>query len=669
MYIDRIIYENVGPIRNVTLSFPFDRNGNPKPVIFVGENGSGKSTILSNIVDAFYEMAGKAFENARQSSGANTHQYYKTISSIQITPGQDYMYSYLSFKGECSCFYLCKAGTISAERIREKTGFDKMGSNWKEKENYKVTTIDREASEKVWNSNVICYFGPDRYERPVWMGDKYYRSEEFLHPTIHQRINGHLDKPISVKNVTPINLSWLLDVITDSRPDVTNGNNGLFNIEHVKTAELLLLGQARRNLETILSKIIGEDVYFALNFRNWNTDRFRIQRKRDGKVIAPTLDSLSTGQIALFNLFSTIVRYADSNDINKSIELSDISGIVVIDEIELHLHTKLQKEILPELLKMFPKIQFVITTHAPLFLLGMKESYGEDNFDVIELPTATKINIENFVEFKKAYEYLRETETYQQAVRKAIETVLPNGKTIIITEGSTDWKHMKAAYEDLKTCDLHKELFENLEFEFLEYEPAESKADAKCKLKMGNTVLVQLCESMAMLPQPVKYIFIADRDDEKINKKLSCDGAEYKKWGNNVYSFILPIPLHRVATPNISIEHYYTDDEIKTEWRDASTGYTRRLYLGNEFDERGIAQDIDRFCEKRNKCGKTSIAIIEGSGDERVTRISDNRGINYAFPKSKFAEMVLQKQPPFNNFNFESFVNIFRIIKDIINDN
>ena len=72
----------------------------------------------------------------------------------------------------------------------------------------------------------------------------------------------------------------------------------------------------------------------------------------------------------MFNTFATIIRYADNNDINQSIHLDRITGIVVIDEIELHLHTKLQKEVLPRLIQLFPKVQFIITTHAPLFLLG-----------------------------------------------------------------------------------------------------------------------------------------------------------------------------------------------------------------------------------------------------------------------------------------------------------
>ena len=81
-------------------------------------------------------------------------------------------------------------------------------------------------------------------------------------------------------------------------------------------------------------------------------------------------------------MFATIIRYADMNDLNKSIELDKIKGIVVIDEAELHLHTNLQREVLPKLLKRFPKVQFVISSHSPLFLLGMDEFYGKNGYEI-----------------------------------------------------------------------------------------------------------------------------------------------------------------------------------------------------------------------------------------------------------------------------------------------
>ena len=47
-----------------------------------------------------------------------------------------------------------------------------------------------------------------------------------------------------------------------------------------------------------------------------------------------------------------------------------ISGIVLIDEIDLHLHPKWQRKILRQLRNTFPNVQFIVTTHSPIVLLG-----------------------------------------------------------------------------------------------------------------------------------------------------------------------------------------------------------------------------------------------------------------------------------------------------------
>ncbi|MDR2704623.1 MAG: AAA family ATPase [Planctomycetaceae bacterium] len=47
------------------------------------------------------------------------------------------------------------------------------------------------------------------------------------------------------------------------------------------------------------------------------------------------------------------------------------SGIVLIDEIETHLHVELQKRVMPLLVKMFPNIQFIVSTHSPFVITSL----------------------------------------------------------------------------------------------------------------------------------------------------------------------------------------------------------------------------------------------------------------------------------------------------------
>jgi hypothetical protein len=50
--------------------------------------------------------------------------------------------------------------------------------------------------------------------------------------------------------------------------------------------------------------------------------------------------------------------------------LKNISGIVIIDEIEKHLHPRLQLRIMKSLREYFPRIQFIVTTHSPIVISG-----------------------------------------------------------------------------------------------------------------------------------------------------------------------------------------------------------------------------------------------------------------------------------------------------------
>ena len=82
IYIERLIDKNVGPISDLEINFSFIDNGDPKPVVFVGENGTGKTALISNIADAFYEMAGKAFSNAIYPNGTNGYQYFTILKHM-----------------------------------------------------------------------------------------------------------------------------------------------------------------------------------------------------------------------------------------------------------------------------------------------------------------------------------------------------------------------------------------------------------------------------------------------------------------------------------------------------------------------------------------------------------------------------------------------------------
>jgi predicted ATP-binding protein involved in virulence len=56
----------------------------------------------------------------------------------------------------------------------------------------------------------------------------------------------------------------------------------------------------------------------------------------------------------------------------------DMPGIVLIDEIEAHLHVSLQKKVLPMLTAMFPNIQFIVSTHSPFVISSLENAVVYD---------------------------------------------------------------------------------------------------------------------------------------------------------------------------------------------------------------------------------------------------------------------------------------------------
>lgn len=691
MYINEIDVENLGPIEKANIKFNFNEDGSPKPLILVGKNGSGKSTLISNIVDSFYEFAAKAYSNIQINDKNKTSYscYYKILSPIEIQTGKSFLYSHIIFEENIDYLF------VQGKGIPEET-FSSIGCLPSDKDSrngnvsFKRVNTNRNLNEDSFvreclSSQVIAYFPPDRYERPNWLHKSYYEriSDNFISEGIHLNINEEFindyKNPITVNCGESDLLHWLLDVIADSRIDVDVQSAGKLtayttnSFEDIKTYSF-----ARLNVQRILSTILGEYVKFDLKPRSFGNARFNIVVRKDSKVFSPSLSSLSSGQIALFKMFATIVKYSDSYGVQRSCYLSDIKGVVVIDEIELHLHPSMQAEILPKLIKLFPKVQFIITTHSPLFLLGMDKVLGKDSYDIIDLPCASKISTESFSEFISAFKCYENTSFFEKELQSVLSTLTSNSNgnsPLIITEGQTDWVHLEAAYRALSQDSKNKVLFSKLgNIKFFEYEAKDQghliselgfgiKGSPLYKAEMGDTSLQHLCESFSKLPRNNLVICIFDRDNNEIFKKVTNNG-NYKDWGNNVYSFAIPIPNEdREKTPLISIEHYYSDNEIKTTQLKGDVEC--RLYMGCEFDSFGRMIDGNKLCNSLKKCGEDKINILSRGNEKIICKDSSDQN-DYSLSKADFAWNIYNKRADFNNFDFSNFIKIFEMIRDII---
>lgn len=79
-------------------------------------------------------------------------------------------------------------------------------------------------------------------------------------------------------------------------------------------------------------------------------------------------NELSDGYSAVIDILTELILKVEATN-SKTY---DVQGIVLIDEIETHLHLELQQVILPLLTSFFPNIQFIVTTHSPVVLASLE---------------------------------------------------------------------------------------------------------------------------------------------------------------------------------------------------------------------------------------------------------------------------------------------------------
>ncbi|MEG4856223.1 AAA family ATPase [Microcoleus sp. K1-B6] len=154
-------------------------------------------------------------------------------------------------------------------------------------------------------------------------------------------------------------------------------------------------------------------------FSNLRVRRSPLRMTADKQGDELIVNQLSDGEKCLLALAGDLARRLAIANPNPDCNPLEGSGVVLIDEIELHLHPKWQRAIIPNLKQTFPNCQFIITTHSPQVISDLKwvhllrstsegiaidrvPSFGKDSNRILETLMGTP---ERRQEIK---EYLRE---------------------------------------------------------------------------------------------------------------------------------------------------------------------------------------------------------------------------------------------------------------------
>lgn len=645
MYLEKLIFDNRAPFEHLEIDFQ-DSGVN----VLTAINGKGKTTILSHIADAFYELArpvypqefeGKENKLYRVSSPLfNMTTDKPSIVYMRFRDGETF-YDYIDVRDDCT-----KDQYDDTINVYNKIDYNSFQGKLNRHGLSKFWNIkDNDKRKELFKKEVLTYFPSYRFELPAYLSDPYSNRIEY---SINSKFKGYLPNQIEVISDISSFSNWLLDVLLDMK---IGEKIQLFKDENNNLIPVTISGEESNvlnNLNSILSSALSSKKYegsirFGIGKRNGGMARIAIMNDVDNNhyQVCPSLFQLSSGELSLISIFGEIIHQADNNENN--IPLERIKGIVLIDEIEKHLHITLQKEVLSKMFALFPNVQFIVSSHSPFLNMGLATELSEKH-KMIDLDhngiSCTATNNEQYEEVYKMM--IDENNRFATLYKDLNENIKSLTKPLIITEGKTDIKHILKAKEKLGINDLDFDTIQE-----------QQQPD-------GDSNLKKLLEQAAHIDNKNIIIGIFDRDNDGIVKDMEKNGQHIKNYGNNVYAFCIPLPESRKKNgeEEISIEFFYKDEEIHSTLKNGC-----KLFFGDEFSIRTGRHKIDNRLTLANQSERGKHKIVENNGGQAVYNENEE---NLLAKKDEFANAILNDEIEISAESWNNFNAVFEIIKQIL---
>lgn len=573
MYLRSIQLKNTGPIKEMNLVLPFDGE-NPKPLILVGRNGSGKSTVISFVVNALVALKQQIYEDVEIDKG----KVYRVRSPLGIHGDAQFYFAKLEFEKGVSLIEW-QLNNVR-ETIGELAELQLLDNSWHEipvtaTSHFKLPLgelSEPHLLEATLQKTSLLFFPADRFEPPDWLNAESLSSE--LQMPDPSRMKGRTSRRIFSRNRLKPTLDWLHSVIFDMMVSeylsVTIPLSEGATPTPVRIARPDKAHAVFQAVQTVLQKVLchqpGDQLQLGIGHRNQRIITATVSR--NGEIVRAVKDllSLSAGESALFCMFASIIRDADLS----AMEFQDpgqITGVVLIDEADLHLHLGLQFDVLPQLIRLFPKVQFIVSVHAPLVALGMEKVFGVTGFELREMPSGELVSPESYSEFQTAFNMFSETRAFQSAVLSRVEAgTLP----ALLLEGKTDAALISTAWEK-----LHPGVA-------IPFEAIPCRIEPDAEKREGGADMLRRCTEFLSIVSDRKITTVFDNDGAGYNSfnslqpkagfNIGADNSHKKHVVKPMQAIVLPVPAGRAdfaSSPradrrHLSIEHYFSDAVLAT---------------------------------------------------------------------------------------------------------
>ena len=311
IFITDIKINQVRHLKNIEIPLSKDRM---KHLIITGKNGSGKTSLLDALA---------VFLNSVTSS----REPMESIETLKIRIKN--LQSYI-------------------EQGREKYEIDLKRERVKRCE-YRIETT---SGGVILDMNVSLYDILPLFSQGKFV-TAYYKADRIFKAQIPQHVEKvALKKDYSIKE-TPRQdfVKYLLDLKMTQALAVTGG----------KKEKADQIAAWFQNFDNLLKRIFDDDSVELV----FDEETFQFTIHMEGRDPFD-FNELSSGYAAVLDIVVDLIIRMESQT-ERRFDFS-VAGIVLIDEIETHLHLELQRKILDLLTSIFPNIQFILSTHSPFII-------------------------------------------------------------------------------------------------------------------------------------------------------------------------------------------------------------------------------------------------------------------------------------------------------------
>ena len=130
----------------------------------------------------------------------------------------------------------------------------------------------------------------------------------------------------------------------------------LYNAEQSNETDILSVNEAKR----LLQKLLNRDIEINITYNS-------VVFKEKGAEV--NFEQLSAGYKSVITIICDLIEMLSQNQ-SVALGIDKFKGVVLIDEVELHLHPKWKYDFMHTLREIFPLLQFIVTTHSPTVILG-----------------------------------------------------------------------------------------------------------------------------------------------------------------------------------------------------------------------------------------------------------------------------------------------------------